>query len=79
MYFHFVLFGILADIAVWPPEKSKVISVFFVYDKLMKHFLHVTSYGVGISSESAQNTDQVVGQVGSAEQMVVQRSSFALR
>ena len=79
MHFHSVLFGILADIAFWPPEKLKVISVFFACDKLMKCFLPVTSYGVGIPSEPAQNTDQIVGQVGSAEQMVIQRSSFAFR
>ena len=63
MYFHSVFFGIFTDIAVWPPEKSKEISVFFAYDKLMKHFLHVTSYGVGIPFEPAQNTNQIVGQV----------------
>ena len=69
--FHSFFLRILTYVTVWPPEKSKVISILFTNNKLMERFLYVTCNSVRIFPEPAQNTDQTVGQVRSTEQMFI--------
>ena len=72
MNLHSVLLRLLLDVAIWPPKKSQVVSVFFPTNELVEHLLHIASNGIGVFPEPAQYAYQVVSKVRSAEQMIVE-------
>ena len=76
---HAVDFRLEEHISFWPPEEPDEPLIGNRRANLVKHRFNITSKGNLSHAKSKQNSDKIVHQVWSGEQLVVERSTVELR
>ena len=69
---HLILLWGAVQFSTRPPEETQSVTVTWINSGLMKHGLYVSDYSELLLSESHQNTNQVIVQVRSLHQLVIQ-------
>ena len=64
-------------VSICPPQEPQGILVFLTHTYLMKHLFDVSSERYFSLAETWENTNQVVGYIGSSQQVLIRLSALA--
>lgn len=71
MYRHSIFGWLFRGVSLFPPKKAEEVTMFFINVDLVEHALYVTGECHRFLSETTQDTNQGVRQIGALQKMAI--------